>query len=315
MVVNETISGMADESKHPWDFILDHPKFAAFLAFMALATTFSPRVSGGAMWLCLTLAWVFGTAMVWGYPALRVKSSPAVPSALTLVIGIGLVMCGLWLRHPSGDTAPAIAKQPQRPNPGNRPPAPPAPIITGTITFGGVDTMQPSRPLPTKHVEHFPENPFRLLDYSAFKGGAIQNNSNQDLFLIGFRTTVPIGGGSDDSISVPINKPIRKHEVAIFDTDFTGSFSTPLAYASSDWQEAETAARVYFKQCLRAVAFAPNGIQIEQLTAHYSGRPFPTKEGLGVITYLHGSETKTQEVQLKAVMFFDTGCAPGVTPQ
>ena len=59
---------MQEEKKSLLDLIADHPKLAGFIAFIAFAATFSPRVSGIAMWICLFAAWFFATAMIVGLP-------------------------------------------------------------------------------------------------------------------------------------------------------------------------------------------------------------------------------------------------------
>jgi hypothetical protein len=56
------------DQRRDWivDIILDHPKLWGILALVAPATTFSPKVSVGAMWFLLLIAEVLAVFWVWG---------------------------------------------------------------------------------------------------------------------------------------------------------------------------------------------------------------------------------------------------------
>ena len=107
---------MDEQPKSPFDHIADHPKFAAILALVAFATSFSPRASMMALWICVFLAWVFSSAMIVGLPKLRSSKHRIMLSTLSIVIAaILLFSYGKWLRgsgNPTSGPIPASASAP-----------------------------------------------------------------------------------------------------------------------------------------------------------------------------------------------------------
>lgn len=105
MVPNEKIAGMGKlPEKNLWNHLTDHPKIAGALAMIALAVTFSPRLSLSACCFCLFGAYILFMAAVDGYPALR-KSRHR--SWLILVIAVvsasALFQLGIWLNRPKAE--------------------------------------------------------------------------------------------------------------------------------------------------------------------------------------------------------------------
>jgi hypothetical protein len=98
VVSSENISVMPETEKGLFDHISDHPKLSGFLAFIAFAATFSPRVSGTAVWLCLLGAWVFASGMIVGVPRLCIhRWRKPISGALIFLVALGLVIYGRWL--------------------------------------------------------------------------------------------------------------------------------------------------------------------------------------------------------------------------
>ncbi len=96
--------------KTTWDHVTDHPKLSATLALLVFAATFSPKVSVNAMWICLALAWLFTSLMIFGIPRLRTKKSMC--SLLVLVAGISISVYGKWLAQkdePKQESLPGIS--------------------------------------------------------------------------------------------------------------------------------------------------------------------------------------------------------------
>jgi hypothetical protein len=94
-------------SKPLWDFILDHPKLALVLGVLALAITFSPRLSAVATWLCITIAgvlffdfWLTGRQRSWG--RLTKYLLPILTAILLAVFGAWLTS-GWPFREPGTD--------------------------------------------------------------------------------------------------------------------------------------------------------------------------------------------------------------------
>jgi len=104
----------SERRRMPWDYVLDHPKVAGFVSFLAFAATFSPRASVVASWICLAVAWLFAIAAINGWPQVRNAARPrlylALSSSAVLVL---LVLYGFWL-------CPSL--------PGSAPPAQPPPL-------------------------------------------------------------------------------------------------------------------------------------------------------------------------------------------
>jgi energy-coupling factor transporter transmembrane protein EcfT len=105
-----------NEAAKWWHWILNHPKFAGFLAFVALAITFSPRASMTGTWICLGAAFVFGLLMVVG---LKRKGDALVWIAVCL-LAVSLFSFGEWL---TGKKSPILATTPTIPRIGNGPDA------------------------------------------------------------------------------------------------------------------------------------------------------------------------------------------------
>jgi len=89
------------------DWVLDHPKLAGFTAAIALAVTFSPRVSPMASWVSIVIAAIFAIAMLFGVSekAKLGKLFPWIASFVTLSLLVGF---GLWLTGQKSELAPDL---------------------------------------------------------------------------------------------------------------------------------------------------------------------------------------------------------------
>ena len=79
-----------------WKRLTDHPKLCLAVALIAIAITFSGKVSAMAMWICLAIAWPLLTAWLAGLSSLKQARYR------TLWVGLcALVFAGglLWLGH------------------------------------------------------------------------------------------------------------------------------------------------------------------------------------------------------------------------
>ncbi len=94
-----------------FDYILDHPKFAGIIAFLALAATFSPRLSTLASWICVSVAFFFGLLIVWNKGTFRSLSHGVLLAVLcTMMIAGSLVAYGWWLTEKSQPVSPEAMK-------------------------------------------------------------------------------------------------------------------------------------------------------------------------------------------------------------
>jgi hypothetical protein len=98
---------MPKHEQNLWDNLTDHPKIAGALALIALAVSFSPKLSSVACWLCLFAAYILVMAAVDGSPTLL--NSPH-RSKLMLVVAIAfaafVLQFGLWLNRPKLEGSP-----------------------------------------------------------------------------------------------------------------------------------------------------------------------------------------------------------------
>jgi hypothetical protein len=89
------------DQRRDWivDIIVDHPKLWGILALVALATTFSPKVSVGAMWFLLLIAEVLAVFLVWGLVRNKKWNRGWILFVAT-VVGASLFSYGYWLAAP-----------------------------------------------------------------------------------------------------------------------------------------------------------------------------------------------------------------------
>lgn len=96
------------QNKNWKDHVLEHPKLAGFLAFIALAVAFSPRVSGMASWICIAASVPFGLSMILGF-AVKYHWRRGVKLSCSTLLVIGLIGFAIWLNgwksEPTSDLA------------------------------------------------------------------------------------------------------------------------------------------------------------------------------------------------------------------
>ena len=86
------------ESRNLFDTIADHPKLAGFLACVAIAITFTPKVDVVATYIALFVAWIFGVGIITGLPFVKSRSLRRVKTLATaLVLLLSLLLFAYWL--------------------------------------------------------------------------------------------------------------------------------------------------------------------------------------------------------------------------
>lgn len=106
---------MADTSRGSWAYLSDHPKMWGVVSLLALALSYSPRVSITASWICITLAGVLGFAAIAGVPCIRDSRRPRVYTVASWAMLVAvLISYGLWLRPPRGSSGATTYVGPPR---------------------------------------------------------------------------------------------------------------------------------------------------------------------------------------------------------
>jgi hypothetical protein len=93
------------EGRKLFDIVTDHPKLAGFLAWVAIAITFTPKTSVAATVISLFAAWVFGVGMIAGLSVMKAQKFARLKIlAASLALLICLLIFALWLPDKGGGT-------------------------------------------------------------------------------------------------------------------------------------------------------------------------------------------------------------------
>ena len=89
------------------DLVLDHPKLAGLIAFVALAISLSPRATTVGSWICLFVALLFAVAMVAGF---REKYRLHTGWIVLMSVAVAAVLGGIgyWLTHAAQETPKTV---------------------------------------------------------------------------------------------------------------------------------------------------------------------------------------------------------------
>jgi hypothetical protein len=81
------------------DIIVDHPRLWGILALVSLATTFSPKVSTGAMWVFLVVAEILAVFWITGFVR-KTRANNGWILLVGVLVGAALFAYGYWLGAP-----------------------------------------------------------------------------------------------------------------------------------------------------------------------------------------------------------------------
>lgn len=158
----------------------------------------------------------------------------------------------------------------------------------------------------------FPKAPLEVLDFLAFKGGVIKNNSDETLLVVAFTTSARLGG-REDSLTFGVDSEIKPHAQFVFSSGIAGTWSTLYPYSSADW-DIESQAVTHYGQCARPLPFLPDSPAFRQVVDHYHAmnQVLPVGDAKGTIFYRRLSDAKerTQGIPLKSLIFLQEGCTP-----
>jgi hypothetical protein len=101
--------GVAESSSVHW--IMDHPKLWGIVTLVAIAPTFSPKVSAGGVWVCLIFAELTTIGLAFSIARKRQESRFWWSTWLGLIGLIGFIFYGSWLvggKVPDGNVASAV---------------------------------------------------------------------------------------------------------------------------------------------------------------------------------------------------------------
>jgi hypothetical protein len=211
---------------------------------------------------------------------------PLIGSILIFAIAVALDLLTLPLAAPPASVSAPIKEKP------------PAAAVARP-------TASPKKPYV------FPSKPLELLMFVPFKSATLQNLSNETLFVTGFATSSVVAGG-EDSMTFSVGEEIKPYGKVSFDTGVSTTWDTLASYDSDDWGTAGRLAVARYKQCVRPLSFLPDSLQVKQLVNHYRSMNmvFPVGDAKGTISYLRGSDSREEVIDLKAILFLQRGCTP-----